>query len=70
VKFEPVTSVPYWDDRCGVKFGGGGDLLEAFDLFWRGIEGRVFSPRDMVLERLTLERCASDYVALARRFGA
>lgn len=69
VKFGPVTSVPYWDDRCGVKFQGGDDLLEAFDVFWKGVEAQAFSPRDMVVERLTLERCASEYVALVRRFG-
>jgi glycosyltransferase involved in cell wall biosynthesis len=69
VKFEPVTSVPYWDDRCGVKFRGGDDLLETFGVFWKGVEAQAFSPRDMVVERLTLERCASEYVALVRRFG-
>jgi glycosyltransferase involved in cell wall biosynthesis len=69
VKFEPVTSVPYWDDRCGVKFRGGADLLDGFAAFWRGVEANAFSPRDMVVERLTLERCASEYVALAKRFG-
>jgi hypothetical protein len=70
VKFGPVTSVPYWDDRCGMKFRGGDDLVGAFDAFWRDIETHAFSPREMVVERLTLERCALEYVALAKRFGA
>ena len=69
VTFEPVTSVPYWDDRCGVKFRGATDLLDGFETFWRGVEANGFSPRDMVIERLTLERCASEYVAFAKRFG-
>ena len=55
--------------RCGVKFRGGDDLLDAFDVFWKGVEAAAFSPRDMVVERLTLERCATEYVALVRRFG-
>src|SRR5262249_2684202 len=34
VRFGPVTSVPYWDERCGVKFSGSADMLDAFDKFW------------------------------------
>jgi hypothetical protein len=70
VKFEPVTSVPYWDDRCGVKFRTGTEIAPAFDTFWRGVEGGVYCPRQMIVENLTLERCASKYVSLARRFGS
>ncbi len=69
VKFGPVTSVPYWDDRCGVKFLGGGDFVVAFDGFWRGVEAGAFAPRELIVERLTLEKCAAEYEALARRFG-
>ena len=29
--FSPVSSVPYWDDRCGIKFAS----IEAFDDAWR-----------------------------------
>jgi hypothetical protein len=69
VKFQPVTSVPYWDDRCGVKFLGGADLVEAFEVFWRGVEGSRFAPRQLILEKLTLEMRAREYVALARTYG-
>lgn len=69
VKFEPVTSVPYWDDRCGMKFRGGEDLLATFDTFWKAVEADGFSPRDLIVERLTLEQCASEYMALASRYG-
>jgi glycosyltransferase involved in cell wall biosynthesis len=70
VKFEPVTSVPYWDDRCGTRFQSGEGIAPAFDMFWRGVERDAFCPRQMILENLTLEKCASDYVVLARRFGS
>ena len=69
VKFQPVTSVPYWDDRCGVRFRGGDDLLEAFEVFWRGVTGNRFSPRQLIVERLTLEKQAQEYVNLARTFS-
>ena len=70
VKFAPVTSVPYWDDRCGVRFKSGADIDRAFGEFWHGVEHGTFFPRRMIVENLTLENCASRYVALARRFGA
>ncbi len=69
VKFQPVTSVPYWDDRCGIKFRDGTDVVPAFDVFWRGVEDGTFAPREIVVEKLTVEKCAAEYVSLARRFG-
>jgi glycosyltransferase involved in cell wall biosynthesis len=65
VRFEPVTSVPYWTDTCGERFQGGGDLPEAFDRFWGGVEANAYSPRDLIVEELTLEKQAREYVALA-----
>jgi hypothetical protein len=69
VKFKPVTSVPYWDDRCGVKFRDGGELVSAFDVFWRGVGNGAFAPRELILEQLTLEKCAEQYAALAHKYG-
>jgi len=69
VKFSPVTSVPYWDDRCGIKFEGEGDLLTSLDTFWQGIERGAFSPRQMILERLTLEKQAQEYLRIAKIFS-
>jgi hypothetical protein len=69
VRFSPVTSVPYWDERCGVKFKGGGDLLPAFDEFWFGVEAGIFAPREMIVESLTLELRARAYLDLVDRFG-
>jgi glycosyltransferase involved in cell wall biosynthesis len=70
VKFEPVTSVPYWDDRCGVKFQSGAAIPAAFDMFWHGVESGAFHPRQMIVENLTLEKRAAKYVTLARCFGS
>lgn len=62
VVFGPVTSIPYWDDRCGDRF----DDFEAFECGWSGFWRRVcddeFQPRDYILENLTLERCAQRYL--------
>ncbi len=70
VRFGPVTSVPYWDDRCGIRFTSTDDLPSAFERFWQGVEKGDFAPRDMILERkLTLEDCALAYCDLAVKYS-
>jgi hypothetical protein len=68
VKFQPVTSVPYWDARCGVKFAGTSDLSSSFGFFWDGVERNAYSPREMVLQDFTLAKRAAAYVELVDRF--
>ncbi|WP_442590248.1 hypothetical protein ACSBL2_03290 [Pedobacter sp. AW31-3R] len=60
VQYGPVSSVPYWDDRCGCKFSG----LEDFPLQLATFLGRFkeFSPRQYILENLTLEKSAAMYL--------
>ncbi len=71
VRFSPVTSVPYWDDRCGVKFTGPQDFLSAFDRFWTGVQAGQFAPRRMIEDtRLTLEDCAQAYADLAHKYAS
>ncbi len=69
VQFEPVSSMPYWDDRCGMKFREADDIPAAFGVFWRAVENDEFTPRQFIVERFTLEKCATEYVLLARRFS-
>jgi len=54
----PSTSVPYFDSRCGIKCSD----LSFFDAFLYDLH--KFKPRDYILENLTLEKCASDYIKL------
>lgn len=65
VKFEPVSSVPYWDERCGVKFTGTYDFEQQLQLFLRSMPD--FSPRDYILENLSLEICAQKYLEIYRQ---
>ena len=62
VKYQPVTSVPYWDERCGTKFTGTIDFEEKLSLFLSGMNR--FKPRDYILENLTLEKCAEKYLVI------
>lgn len=68
VRFGPVTSVPYWDERCGMKFVDGSDLPAVFDVFWRGVLAGAYRPRSMILEKLTLESGAREYLRIVDRF--
>ena len=61
-----VTSVPYWDERCGLKFRDAKDFEARWSTFWEGVGAGRFNPRDYVLENLTLERCSGAYARIAQ----
>jgi glycosyltransferase involved in cell wall biosynthesis len=62
VKFGPVSSVPYWDVRCGIKFTGKEDFSSRLEEFLDlRIKGEI-NPRKYILENLTLEKCAEQYL--------
>ncbi|MDX2215594.1 MAG: glycosyltransferase [Oculatellaceae cyanobacterium bins.114] len=65
VQFAGVSSVPYWDDRCGLKFATVEEFAEQLDAFLDRQSG--FVPRDYVLENLTLEKSAQQYVDLVQQ---
>lgn len=67
VRFGPVSSVPYWDARCGLTFGSIAEFPGRFDEFWSGVLERRFEPRGYIVENLTLERCSGQYVDIANR---
>ncbi len=70
VVFEPVTSVPYWDERCGMTFADANAFVARWDAFWEGVQSARFAPRDYILENLTLEKCARRYADIAQSLGA
>lgn len=64
VEFEPVSSVPYWDDRCGVLFQNIQEFPNTLEEFLSRLHVGQFAPRDYILENLTLEKCASRYLEI------
>ncbi|SDE03905.1 hypothetical protein SAMN05216464_103424 [Mucilaginibacter pineti] len=62
VQFSPVSSVPYWDKRCGLTFTAFSDFESKLTAFLIG--ARDFRPRDYVMENLTLEKCADNYLGI------
>ena len=69
VQFGPVSSMPYWDKRCGVKFSDASGLAAGFEAFWQGVEAGTFTPREMILQRLSLEERARAYLKLADKYA-
>jgi glycosyltransferase involved in cell wall biosynthesis len=65
VRYRPVTSVPYWDERCGTKFEDLSAFNNHFAPFWKRVQAERFSPREYIAENLTLEKCARQYVDIA-----
>jgi hypothetical protein len=66
IRFGPVTSVPYWDSRCGLTFENAREFGERFAEFWDATVRFLYRPREFILEHFTLEECASNYLRLAR----
>ncbi len=64
VRFQPVSSVPYWDERCGMKFENVAQFGKQLERFWSGMQNGSFRPRDYILSNLTLEACAESYLRI------
>ncbi len=64
VQFHPVSSVPYWDERCGVKFKDESEFAEKLTEFQQKLYLQQFAPRDYILENLTLEKSAQRYIEI------
>jgi glycosyltransferase involved in cell wall biosynthesis len=65
VRYGPVSSVPYWDERCGLKFETADEFSNRFKTFWARLQSDEFTPRDYILENLTLKKGAQHYASIA-----
>ena len=65
VRFKSVSSVPYWDDRCGVKFNQMEDFEYQLECFLHLLSENKFNPQQYIKENLTLEKCALKYAEIA-----
>lgn len=60
----PATSVPYWDERCGVKFKNTQDFSTKLEYFLDKMNREQLTPRDYIMENLTLEKCAQHFIEI------
>jgi len=70
VRYGPVSSVPYWDERCGMKFETADEFVDRFSDFWERVQAAGFAPRDYVVKNLTLEKCAWHYASIAEEVAS
>jgi hypothetical protein len=64
VKFGPVSSTPYWDSRCGMKFKDAEEFGGILPEFLDKLHKNEYAPRDYVMEHLSLEGSAAKFVKI------
>ncbi|HVS90629.1 MAG TPA: hypothetical protein VHE59_01265 [Mucilaginibacter sp.] len=62
----PATSVPCFDERCGMRFKDIAEFDTTFDSFRGKVKEHAFSPRDYVLENLTLKKSAQKMLEIIK----
>ena len=61
-----TTSVPYFDERCGLRFRDFAEFGLRLAEFVEGVRSGAFAPREYVLENLTVEKCSKHFVDILR----
>jgi hypothetical protein len=62
----PACSVPFFDGRCGLKFRNVVEFPEKLAQFMDMKRRGAFSPRDYVIEYLTVEKCSAHFVQILK----
>lgn len=70
VRFDSVTAVPYWDQRCGEIFPEVGSFPAALTRFESRRQAGELHPRDYVVENFDLADRAREYVQLVKSVEA
>lgn len=66
VVFTPASSVPYWDQRCGMKFKDLTDFYGKLQIFIQAASEGQFDPRSFVVDNLSLEKSANQYLKIVK----
>jgi len=66
VQFEGVSSVPYWDDRCGLKFKDLNDFKIQLTAYIQKLGHGGFAPRNYILENLELGKQAAKFAKIVQ----
>lgn len=51
-----ASSVPYFNERCGVKFTDANEFVKIFTEFFEKAVSNQFKPREFIMENLSIER--------------
>lgn len=61
----PASSVPYWDNRCGLKIFYKNEIFDKFYFFINNLN--LYSPRDYILEEFQLDKKALEIIEKLNR---
>jgi hypothetical protein len=56
--------VPYFDDRCGMRFVDAAEFSARLPEFRDRLAAGRLAPRDYMLENLTVEKCSRHFVEI------
>jgi hypothetical protein len=61
----PATTITYWDSRCGEAFHHAQEFAPSFQRFMQNLEN--YSPREYVLENLSMAVCEKRFIDLIEK---
>ena len=60
----PATSIPFFNENCGMSFTDYLDFEKNIALFWDKVTKSEFQPRNYILENLTLKKSAQKMLSI------
>lgn len=54
----PASSVPFFNENCGMRFKDLNEFENKFSDFWEAVKANKFNPRNFILDTLTLKKSA------------
>jgi len=62
----PATSVPFFNETCGMTFKNIDDFEHLISSFWFGVNEGKFHPRDYILKNISLEKSAERMIEIIK----
>jgi hypothetical protein len=63
-----VSSVPFFDFRCGMKFRDYNEFINVLPKFLKNMEQNIFQPRNYILENLSLEVSGNRMLEILKKY--
>ncbi|MDB4902157.1 MAG: hypothetical protein JWQ63_1438 [Mucilaginibacter sp.] len=60
----PATSIPFFDQRCGMSFKNKEEFESSINVFWQNVMNKSYMPREYIMENLTLKKSAERMIEI------
>jgi hypothetical protein len=67
VKYEGVSSIPYWSEECGVHFKRISEFSEALEEFSGKYKAGHFRPRHFIEQNLSIKKSTKRYIRIVKK---